>query len=48
MNSESKLVLFKDAENTLSLSKYMSVINNRDKRRLLSKLRLGVLPLEVE
>ena len=48
MNSESKLVLFKNAKNTLSLSKYMSVINNREKRRLISKLRLGVLPLEIE
>ena len=48
IDSESKLVLFKDAKDTLSLSKYMSVINNREKRRLLSKLRLGVLPLEIE
>ena len=48
MDSESKLVLFKDAKDTLSLSKYMSVINNREKRRLLSKLRLGILPLEIE
>ena len=27
---------------------YISVINNKEKRRLLSQLRLGVLPLEVE
>ena len=48
MESESKLVHFKSAKETLSLSNYLLRIKNREKRRLLSKLRLGVLPLEVE
>ena len=48
MNSESKLTHFKTAKETLSLSSYLSTIKSREKRRLLSKLRLGVLPLEIE
>ena len=51
MENESKLVHFKKAklpENTLCVSKYLTIIKNRNARSLLSKLRLGVLPLEIE
>ena len=40
--------LFKNAKETLVLSNYLSKIKNREQRRLLAKLRLGVLPLEIE
>ena len=48
MHAESKLMYFKNGKHTLSLSNYLSKIGNRDSRTLLSKLRLGVLPLEIE
>ena len=48
MESETKLSLFKNSKNTFSASSYLSAISNRKSRSLLSKLRLGVLPLEIE
>ena len=48
INSESKLHLFKNTKVTLNLSNYFTKIKSRDARSSLSKLRLGVLPLEVE
>ena len=48
MENETKLFLFKDAKNTLSPSKYLSTLTNRNERSLFAKLRLGVLPLEIE
>ena len=48
MESESKLVFFKNSKNTLGVSHYLTTIKNRTHRVLLSKLRLGVLPLEIE
>ena len=48
METESKLLFFKNAKDTLNLSNYLLKIKNREARVLLSKLRLGVLPLEIE
>ena len=48
IQNESKLVFYKNAKDTLSLSSYLNNIKNRNSRTLLSKLRLGVLPLEIE
>ena len=48
VESESKLHLFKNTKSTLNLSNYLSKIQNRDARSSFSKLRLGVLPLEIE
>ena len=48
MQTESKLMYFKNSKQTLSLSNYLTKISNRNSRTLLSKLRLGVLPLEIE
>ena len=48
LNSESKLHFFKNAKDTLCISNYLMKINNREARTSLSKLRLGVLPLEIE
>ena len=48
INSEVKLHLFADAKDTISISKYITSINNRRKRSILCKLRMGVLDLEIE
>ena len=48
VQSESKLHIFKSSKDTISLSNYLSKIKNRDARSHFSKLRLGVLPLEIE
>ena len=48
MDSESKLVFFKNAKETFNVSKYLSTIKNRESRSLFSKLRLDILPLEIE
>ena len=48
MANESKLHLFRNAKETLHVSNYLSKIKCRETRSLFSKLRLGVLPLEVE
>ena len=48
MESESKLIFFKNAKDTLCLSNYLSKIKSRKTRSLISKLRLGVFPLEIE
>ena len=48
IENENKLHYFKYAKDTLSLSNYLNKINNRETRSLISKLRLGVLPLEIE
>ena len=45
---QNKLVYFKNSKETLSPSNYLNKIKNREQRRLLAKLRLGVLPLEIE
>ena len=47
MESENKWV-YKNAKEAMSLSNYLPKVKHREQRRLLSKLRLGVLPLEVE
>lgn len=51
LDDSSKLVFFKDTKihkNKYSISGYLSKIMNQKTRSLFTKLRLGVLPLEVE
>ena len=48
IQSESKLHLFKTTKDVLCLSNHLSKIPNKEARSYFSKLRLGVLPLEVE
>ena len=48
LNTETKLSYFKEAKTEFSLSNYLTVITHRNTRSLISKLRLGVLDLEIE
>ena len=48
INEENKLHFFKNAKETLSISNHLTKIKSRESRSLISKLRLGVLPLEIE
>jgi hypothetical protein len=48
MGAESKLKFFKNSKDTFGVSNYLTTIKNRKSRTLLAKLRLGVLPLEIE
>ena len=48
INEENKLHFFKNAKETLSISNHLTKIKSRECRSLISKLRLGVLPLEIE
>ena len=48
MESENKLRFFKNAKNNFCVSRFLTKIKNRESRALISKLRLGVLPLEIE
>ena len=48
MNSQIKLLYFKDSKTEFTLSRYLSILPTRNSRSLLCKLRLGVFNLEVE
>ena len=47
-NLESRLTLLKNSKDKLALSNYVSSIKPDTSLRLLAKLRLGTLPLEIE
>ena len=48
ISSQSKLNLYQKMERTFKVAPYLVTINNRKKRSLFTKLRLGTLKLEVE
>ena len=48
MANESKLHLFRYSKNTLTISNYLTQINDRKIRSAICKLRLGTTPLQIE
>ena len=48
INSENKLYLFKNVADTQKISKYLTNIQGRNRRRAIANLRLGTLDIELE
>ena len=48
MENESKLYLFKNAKDSLCISRYLTTLNGKKRRSLFCKLRLGTTELEIE
>ena len=48
MEAESKLIFFKNAKDSFSISNYLLKTKSRESRSILAKLRLGVLPIGID